>query len=183
VGPLQFRIPEIRPATLADAVILDELLPRCTRYVLPGFSGSLRSPLPQGHLASLDRMLVADGTAYIVSAGIEPLAMGGWSRRDRDPGAQREAGGGARLLDPETEAARVLSLAVRTDFTSKGLAAGILEECAVVARAEGFRRLAVMAIPEAVAMCIRCGFEEVARRTVELDSQPVAAVEMELRLR
>jgi len=183
MGPLQFQIPEIRPATMGDAVILDELLPLATRYALPGFSGPLRTPVRLGQLASLDRLLVADGTAYVVFMGVQPLAMGGWSRFERDPAAPREPGGGARRLDPETEAARVYSLAVRSNFAGLGLAAGILEECAAAARVEGFRRLALMAIPEAVSMCIRCGFEEIRRLQVELDGELVPAVEMELRLR
>lgn len=183
MGPLTFQVPEIRPATMGDAVILDEFLPLATRYVLPGFAGPLRTPLPLGQLASLDRLLVADGTSYIVFMGIQPLAVGGWSRFERDPTAPREMGGGARPLDPATEAARVYSLAVRSNFSGLGLAAGILEECAAAARAEGFTRLAMMAIPEAVSMSTRCGFEEIRRVQVELDGSLTPAVEMELRLR
>jgi GNAT superfamily N-acetyltransferase len=115
--------------------------------------------------------------------GIAPLAFGGWSRRDRDPGAARDAGGGARALDPATEPARIVSLAVRSDFSGRGLAAGIVDECAATARLEGFTRIAVMSTPEAEAMFVRCGFDVVRRPTLELDSQPVPAVEMELRLR
>lgn len=179
VGPLQFQIPEIRRASLADAVVLDELLPMATRYVLPGFQGPLAGPLPLGHIASLDRMLVADGTAFVVEVSMVPLAFGAWSRRDRDPGQP----GGARALDPATEPARVLSLAVRSDFTGRGLAAGILEECAAAALAEGFGSLTLLAIPDAVAMCIRCGFEEVGRRVVVVDGIPRDGVEMSQRLR
>jgi GNAT superfamily N-acetyltransferase len=148
--------------------------------VLPGFVGPLTGPLPLRHLASLDRMLIADGTAVIVEAGDELLAFGAWSRRDRDAATSGPAG--ARPLDPALEAARVLSLAVRADITGRGLAAGILESVAADVRAEGYRRLALMARPEAVTMATRCGFDEVGRRTVRVDGQPVDAVQMEQRL-
>ena len=137
MGPLKFRIPEIRPAGLGDGALLDDLLAGATRYLLPGFVGPLAAALPIRHLASLDRMLVADGTGYLVSMGDTPLAFGAWSRRDRDPAAAAANGGAAPLLVPSRDAARVLSLAVRGDFAGKGLAAGILDECAAAARAEG----------------------------------------------
>jgi N-acetylglutamate synthase-like GNAT family acetyltransferase len=178
---VNFQLPEIRPASLADVVALEALLGDAVRYVLPGLVGPLSGPLPLRHLASLDRMLIADGTALIVEAGGESLAFGAWSRRDRDPATAGPAG--ARALDLETEAARVLSLAVRADFTGRGLAAGILETAAAQARAEGYRRLVLLARPEAVAMAIRCGFDEVGRRSVEVDGKPVEAIEMALRLR
>ncbi len=182
VGPLQFRIPEIRPANLGDGELLDGLLAGASRYVLPGFVGPLAAPLPIRHLASLDRMLVSDGTGFIVSMGDLPLAFGAWSRRDRDPAAGTETGG-ARQLVPGTDAARILSLAIRGDFSGKGLAAGVLDECAAAARAEGYGRLALMAVPEAVGFCVRCGFEEVRRLTVVVDGAPTDAVEMVRHLR
>jgi GNAT superfamily N-acetyltransferase len=177
---MSFRIPEIRPALLADVIALEGLLAGAVRYVLPGFAGPLTAPLPLRHLASLDRMLIADGTGLVVEAGDEPLAFGAWSRRDRDPATAGP--GGARLLDPAAEPARVLSLAVRADFTGRGLGAGLLETAAAAARTEGYRRLKLLARPEAVAMAIRCGFAEQGRRTIELDGEPVEAVEMEQRL-
>lgn len=183
MGPLQFRIPEIRPANLGDGELLDALLDGATRYVLPGFVGPLAASLPIRHLASQDRMLVADGTGYIVSMGDTPLAFGAWSRRDRDPATAAAHGGAAPLLEPGRDAARVLSLAVRGDFTGKGLAAGLLDEFAQAARAEGYTRLALMAIPDAVAMAIRCGFDEVGRATIEVDGTATDAIRMERRIR
>jgi GNAT superfamily N-acetyltransferase len=178
---VNFQLPEIRPATLADVVNLEALLGDALRYVRPGFEGPLRAPLPLRHLASLDRMLIADGTALLVEAGDQLLAFAAWSRRDRDAATAGE--GGARPLDPETEAARVYSLAVRSDFTGRGLGGGLLEACAADARAEGFRRIVVLAIPDAAAMAVRAGFDEVRRRSVELDGEPVDGVELERRLR
>jgi GNAT superfamily N-acetyltransferase len=183
MGPLQFRIPEIRPANLGDGELLDALLDGATRYVLPGFVGPLAGALPIRHLASQDRMLVADGTGYIVSMGDTPLAFGAWSRRDRDPAAAGANGGAAPLLVPGHDAARVMSLAVRRDFTGKGLAAGLLDECAEAARAEGYTALAMMAVPDAVAMAIRSGFDEIERAVLEVDGHAMDAVQMRRRLR
>jgi GNAT superfamily N-acetyltransferase len=178
---MSFQLPQIRQATLADVVPLEGLLGAAVRYVLPGFAGPLRSPLPLRHLASLERMLIADGTALVVEAGSETLAFAAWSRRDRDA-ATAGAGAGARPLDPATQPARVYSLALRSDFTGRGLGGGLLEACAAAARSDGYRRIALLARPEAVAMAIRAGFDEIGRRQVELDGEPVDAVEMEQRL-
>ena len=177
---MSFHLPAIRPATQADIVALEGLLEGAVRYVLPGFSGPLRSPLPLRHLASLERMLISDGTALLVEAGEETLAFAGWSRRDRDAAT---AEGGARPLDPAAEAARVYSLAVRSDFTGRGLGGGLLEACAADARVEGFRRISLVARPEAVLMAIRAGFDEKGRRAIDLDGSPTEAVDMEHRLR
>jgi GNAT superfamily N-acetyltransferase len=179
---LQFRVPEIRRASLADAVVLDELLPLATRYVLHGFRGPLPAPLPMGHLASVDRMLLMDGTALLVEAGPAPLAFGAWSRRDRDPGSALPDGS-ARRLDPGSEPARVLSLFVRSDFTGKGLAGAVLEACAAEVRADGFRTISMLAFPEAVAMGIRSGFSQVRPLTVEVGGEPREVVEMTQQLR
>ena len=177
---MSFRLPEIRPATMADVVPLESLLADAVRYVLPGFNGPLRSALPLRHLASLERMLITDETALIVEAGEETLAFAAWSRRDRDAAT---AAGGARPLDPATEPARVYSLAVRADFTGRGLGGGLLETCAAAAREDGFRRITLLARPEAVAMAIRAGFDELGRRSIELDGDLVEGVEMSQRLR
>jgi ribosomal protein S18 acetylase RimI-like enzyme len=178
---MNFQLPEIRPATMADVVALEGLLEGAVRYVLPGFSGPLRSPLPLRHLASLERMLISDGTALVVEAGAETLAFAGWSRRDRDAATAGPLG--ARPLDPATDAARVYSLVVRSDFTGRGLGGGLLEACAADARAEGFRRIALVARPEAVLMAIRAGFDEKGRHSVDLDGTTTDAVDMEQRLR
>jgi GNAT superfamily N-acetyltransferase len=178
---MSFRLPEIRPATLGDVVPLEDLLATATRYVLPGFMGPLRSPPALRHLASLERMLIADGTALLVEAGDETLAFAAWSRRDRDA-ATAGSGGGAPRLDPATQPARVYSLAVRADFTGRGLGGGLLEACVAAARNEGYRRIVLLARPEAAPVAIRAGFDEVRRRSVELDGEIVEGVEMEERL-
>jgi len=73
----------------------------------------------------------------------ELVACGGWSRRDKLYAGSGDAAGDARLLDPETEPARVRAMFVRADWTRRGLGRRILEACETAARAEGFRKLAL----------------------------------------
>jgi GNAT superfamily N-acetyltransferase len=129
------------------------------------------------HIAALDPRLLEDGTYLVHEAGGEIVAAGGWSRR-----ARLYAGAGAgvedddeRRLDPRTEAARVRAMFVRGDWTRRGLGRAILEACAAAARAEGFRRLTLMATLPGVPLYLACGFRAVERVDITLPGGVVVA--------
>ena len=70
---------------------------------------------------SVDPMLLEDGTYFVLEAGGEIVACGGWSRRDKLYTGCGDADDDARLLDPATEPARVRAMFVRGDWTRRGL--------------------------------------------------------------
>jgi GNAT superfamily N-acetyltransferase len=96
------------------------------------------------YIPEIDRLLLADGTYFVLEAGGEAVACGGWSRRDRLYTGSGDAEGDARALDPATEPARVRAMFVRPDWIRRGLGRRILEACEDAARAEGFRQLMLM---------------------------------------
>jgi GNAT superfamily N-acetyltransferase len=108
------------------------------------------------------------------------VGCGGWSRRDRLYTGSGEAAGGARLLDPATEPARVRAMFVRGDHARKGLGTRILVACEDAARAEGFRMLALVATLPGVLLYERYGFVVTERTDVVVpDGVAVAAAAME----
>jgi GNAT superfamily N-acetyltransferase len=74
-----------------------------------------------------------------------------------------DAAGDARVLDPETEPARVRAMFVRSDWTRRGLGTRILGARETAARAEGYRTLALMATLPGEPLYSRYGFRPVDR--------------------
>ena len=133
------------------------------------------------HVAALDPRLLGDGTYLVHEAGGEIVACGGWSRRAKlYAGAGIDGGDDERLLDPRTEPARVRAMFVRADWTRRGLGRAILVACEAAARAEGFRRLTLMATLPGVPLYLAFGFRAVERVDLTLpDGVVVAGVAME----
>ena len=131
--------PTMRIATLADAPAIDALMKASTRAIFPAFYDERQTASAVVHIAHVDPMLLEDGTYFVLDAGGEVVACGGWSRRDKLFSGEAGQEGRARLLDPLTEPARVRAMFVRDDWTRRGLGTRILEACEDAARAERFR--------------------------------------------
>ena len=132
------------------------------------------------YVAQADRMLLSDGTFFVLEVGGEVVGCGGWSRRDRLYTGSGESAADARLLDPRTEPAKVRAMFVRPDWTRRGLGRRILEECEAAARREGFRRLALLATLPGVPLYLAYGFLTLEEKLVALeDGIQLEAVTME----
>jgi GNAT superfamily N-acetyltransferase len=134
-------LPELRLARIEEADAIDALMKASTRDLFPGWYTAEQTAGAIAYVASVDRMLILDGTYFVAEVADELVACGGWSRRDRMYAGSGEASGDARLLDPATEPARVRAMFVRSDWTRRGLGRRILAACEAAARAEGFRKL------------------------------------------
>jgi GNAT superfamily N-acetyltransferase len=175
--------PILRLARPDEADVIDALMKASTEGLFPAFYDEAQTAAAAKYIASVDRTLIADGTYFVLEAGGELVACGGWSRRDKLYTGSGDAADDARLLDPATEAARVRAMFVRPDWTRRGLGTRILEACEAAARAEGFRVMALMATLPGVPLYERFGFvatEEVALRTPDGTSLPAVAMEMSL---
>ena len=137
-------IPSLRLARMEEADAIDALMKASARDLFPGWYSAEQTEAAIEYVARVDRMLIADGTYFVAEAHAELVACGGWSRRDKLYAGSGDAAGDARLLDPETEPARVRAMFVRSDWTRRGLGRGILEACEAAARAEGFRTVELM---------------------------------------
>ena len=175
--------PTLRVAKAGDRSAIDALMKASTRDLFPAFYDERPTASSVEHIAHVDPVLIADGTYFVLEAGGEIVACGGWSRRDKLFSGTSEQEGRDRFLDSATEAARVRAMFVRSDWTRRGLGTRILEACASAARAEGFRRLALMATLPGFQLYSRFGFVEVGREVLNLpDGVEVAAVAMEMAL-
>ena len=172
--------PALRIATPADAEALDALMKASTRDLFPRFYDARQTASSVEYVARIDRTLLEDGTYFVIEVEGDPVACGGWSRRDKLYSGSADQEGRDRLLDPQTEAAHVRAMFVRPDWTRRGLGTQILETAEAAARAEGFRRLTLGATLPGVPLYERFGFHETMRGIIRLpDGIELDYVEME----
>jgi len=172
-------VPELRLATVDDVQSIDALMKASTRDLFPLFYDDEQTAASIRFVASVDRMLIEDGTYFVIEAEGELVACGGWSRRDKLYTGSGDAAGDARVLDPETEPARVRAMFVRADWTRRGLGTRILEACESAARAEGYRTLGLMSTLPGEPLYARYGFREVERVDITMpDGVTIGGVSM-----
>jgi GNAT superfamily N-acetyltransferase len=175
--------PRLRLAMVGDAPAIDALMKASTRAIFPAFYDARQAESAVVHIAHVDPMLLDDGTYFLLEAGGEVVACGGWSRRDKLFSGEAGQEGRARLLDPATEPARVRAMFVRGDWTRRGLGTRILEACQDAARAEGYTRLALMATLPGVPLYERFGFRRIRYVTITMpDGVGLACIEMDRRV-
>ena len=133
--------PVLRLASLEDVDAIDALMKASISAIFPRFYNEAQTAASVKYIGSVDRTLVEDGTYFVLEADGEIVACGGWSRRDKLYTGSGDAAGDARLLEPETEPARVRAMFVRGDWTRRGLGTRILEACESAAREKDSARL------------------------------------------
>ena len=134
------------------------------------------------HVTKLDRELVTDNTYYVAVADGHIVGCGGWSRRAKLYAGSADKGDESRLLDPRTEAARVRAMFVVPEWARRGIGRAILARCEAEARAEGFRKVELMAMLSGQAMYAASGYDVVERVAPPLaDGTPLPLTRMEKR--
>jgi GNAT superfamily N-acetyltransferase len=172
--------PTLRVAGPADEAALAALMTQSAGAIFPRFYDEATAPSAVRYVAEVDRMLIADGTYYVIEADGEAVACGGWSGRDRLYTGSGDAAGDARELDPATEPARVRAMFVRDDWTRRGLGRRILEECEAAAKRKGFHTLSLMATLPGVPLYAAYGFRALDEAEVVLpDGVALPCVSME----
>jgi GNAT superfamily N-acetyltransferase len=172
--------PVMRLAVEADRQVIDALMKASTATLFPAFYDEVQTASSVIHIAHVDPMLIEDRTYFVLEAGGEIVACGGWSRRDKLFSGEASQEGLARLLAPSTEPARVRAMFVRGDWTRRGLGTRILEACESAAREAGFRNLALMATLPGYELYVRYGFVETERLSITLpDGVRIPCVAME----
>src|SRR4051812_44028270 len=113
--------PRFRVAVADDAAAVDALMKQSTAALFPLYYDERQTKSAVRYIATVDRMLLGDGTYFVLHRGAELVACGGWSRRDRLYTGSGDADGDERILDPRTEAARVRAMYTHPDWTRLGL--------------------------------------------------------------
>jgi GNAT superfamily N-acetyltransferase len=96
-------------------------------------------------IMGIDSRLVEDRTYFVVEQHGELAGCGGWSRRSTLYGGDHTTGRNDRLLDPDTEPARVRAMYTHPGFARRGVGRLVLSLCEEAAASEGFRTLELMA--------------------------------------
>jgi len=117
----------------------------------------------------LDSRLIKDGTYFAVWAktdmGDKLAGCGGWSKRETlyggDHSIQVMGGRNARLLDPDTEAARIRAMYTHPDWTRRGVGRLVLATCEQAAQDAGFKRAEMMSTLAGVPLYEACGYEKI----------------------
>jgi GNAT superfamily N-acetyltransferase len=173
----------LRLATVDELADIDALMKASTRDLFPNFYDAAQTEASVQYIAAVDRQLVEDGTYFVCEAGNELVACGGWSRRDKLYTGSGDAESDAALLDASTQPARVRAMFVRADWTRRGLGMRILETCEAAAKAEGFKRLALMATMPGVPLYERYGFNITEHTDIAMpNGMSVAGAAMEKRI-
>jgi GNAT superfamily N-acetyltransferase len=170
----------LRIAAPDDAPAIDALMKQSAAVLFARYYDERQTASAVRYVAQVDPMLLEDGTFFVLEHDGDPVACGGWSRRDRLYTGSGHGTGDSRLLDPATEPAKVRAMFVRADWTRRGLGRRILDACEAAARAEGFRRLSLMATLPGLPLYLACGYERVKDADVVLeDGVRLACVAME----
>ncbi|MGB0907635.1 MAG: GNAT family N-acetyltransferase [Maricaulaceae bacterium] len=106
----------------------------------------------------LDTQLIADQTYFCVMDGELLVGCGGWSRRATLYGGNHSAGRDTRLLDPQTERARIRAMYTHPDHAKRGIGRMILTAGEKAAKAEGFTALEMAATLAGEPFYKRCGY-------------------------
>ncbi len=149
-----------RIATPDDAPALAEVMAAAIAELQRGFLDPAQIESSRT-IMGLDRQLLIDGTYFVVQDGDRIAGCGGWSRRATLYGGDHTPGRDAALLDPALEAARVRAMYTHPDFARRGVGRLILTLCEAAARAEGFRRVELMATLSGRALYSQCGYEDI----------------------
>ena len=160
--------PVLRLATAADHDAMERVMKASARELGAAFYDARRNASFEAHVAVVDAQLVADGTYFVVQIGGEIAACGGWSRRDKLFTGNDGSAGGARLLVPPAEPARVRAMFVSPSFARRGLGRKLLAACEDAARHEGFTQVELMATLPGVPLYRIAGYAEQERFDVIL---------------
>lgn len=121
----------------------------------------------------LDTQLITDQTYFCVMDGGELVGCGGWSRRATLYGGNHSAGRDARMLDPQTERARIRAMYTHPDHAKRGIGRMILAAGEQAAKAEGFKALEMAATLAGEPFYKRCGYSVESEWTDDNGAVPV----------
>lgn len=137
----------LRHATPNDIPEIEALIAASVRALSKGMYSSEQAEAALVHVFGVDSQLIADGTYYVITNDDDAalVAAGGWSARGTLYGGDQVTGRTDVALDPATMPARIRAYFVHPEWTRRGLARRIFDECELAARTRGFRAFELVA--------------------------------------
>jgi GNAT superfamily N-acetyltransferase len=175
----------IRTATLEDVAVLEDLVRRSARRLLPAHYSPAQIEAALGPVFGVDVQLVRDGTTLVVQdATGRILACGSWSRRRSLFGSDAHHSEAAEPLDPAVDAARIRAFFVDPGHARRGLGKALLEACEAAIREAGFGEVELVATLAGQPLYSAHGYAESGRFGIEVPGvPPLEAVRMRKALR
>jgi N-acetylglutamate synthase-like GNAT family acetyltransferase len=154
---------QVRLATFADILALEELIPMSVRALQAAVYTPAQMEAAIGTALGVDRQLIADGTYFCAEHEGAVIGCGGWSRRNATYGGDRDRAGEDALLDPATDPARIRAFFVHPQWARSGIGTAILERSESAARAAGFREAIMVATLAGEPLYARHGYRVLER--------------------
>ena len=158
----------LRAATLDDVPTLRALIELSARELSAAFYSPQQIDAAVVHVFGVDTQLIRDGTDFVIEAGDELAAAGGWSARRTLYGGDQTKVGSDPGLDPRTEAARIRAFFVHPRWARQGFGRQLYATCARAAWDAGFRHFELMATRPGEPLYVALGFTVVERVVVTL---------------
>ena len=162
----------IRKARLADVSAIEALIAASARALGAGDYSAEQIEAALLGAWGVDTELIRDGTYFVgqVEGEVEDglVLCGGWSRRATSFGGDAYDRRESRLLDPQTEAARIRAFFVHPRWARRGLASRLLTLCEGEARAAGFVAAELVATLPGERLYARHGYVSAGRRSYPL---------------
>ena len=147
-----------RLATLVDVPAIEALIEASVRTLQAGDYGPEQIERALRLVFGVDRRLIGDGTYYLVDAGAQLAACGGWSFRRTLFGADAIHSRDDSELEPGRDPARIRAFFVAPGFARQGLATRLLAVCEAAAAQRGFTSLELGATLTGEPLYTRCGY-------------------------
>lgn len=174
----------LRLATIKDVPALGELISRSVTVLSEKYYTSTQVKSALSHVFGVDTQLILDGTYFIAEVEKLIVGSGGWSKRKTlFGGDQAKANEPDRLLNPESESARIRAFYVHPEWSRKGIATLILNACEAAARDSGFRSIELVATLPGVPFYSARGYqagEDIPIETPDLESLPALRMTKQL---
>jgi GNAT superfamily N-acetyltransferase len=135
----------LRLAKEDDIPPLEALIPLSVRGLQAAHYSAPQMEAALGPVFGVDRLLIRDGTYFVVEQEGEIIGCGGWSRRRAVFGGDRGRAGEDGTLDPAREPARIRAFFVHPDWARRGIGRCILLACEKAVRDAGFRSAILVA--------------------------------------
>ena len=147
-----------RLANEKDIPALEKLIPLSVRMLQASYYTPAQIEAAIGPVFCVDRRLISDGTYFVVEESGKIIGCGGWSRRKKLFGSDRELNDDAQMLDPIHDSARVRAFFIHPEWARRGIGRSILKACEDAAVKAGFQKAELVATLAGEPLYASCGY-------------------------